>query len=113
MASMVRHMTTRVKIKFIRSSRSYILYPVIVTLACCILSSCSDGMPVDRLYEDKNILRIAVPSDPRSLDPAIAYDVVTWPLVRTVFHGLIDYDDDLNLFPWQAESWTISDNGRV
>ena len=68
-------------------------------------------MQANRLYEDKNILRIAVPSDPRSLDPAIAYDVVTWPLVRTIFHGLIDYDDDLNLFPWQAESWTISDDG--
>ncbi|MDP7236848.1 MAG: ABC transporter substrate-binding protein, partial [Candidatus Latescibacteria bacterium] len=70
-------------------------------------------MQANRLYEDKNILRIAVPSDPRSLDPAIAYDVVTWPLVRTIFHGLIDYDDDLNLFPWQAESWTISDDGRT
>ncbi len=96
-----------------RSNHLYTLHLVIITLACCILSSCSDGMQANRLYEDKNILRIAVPSDPRSLDPAIAYDVVTWPLVRTIFHGLIDYDDDLNLFPWQAESWTISDDGRT
>ena len=59
------------------------------------------------------MLRIAVPSDPRSLDPAIAYDVVTWPLVRTLFHGLIDYDDDLNLVPWHARSWTISEDGRT
>ena len=86
-----------------RSNHLYILHLVIITLGCCILSSCSDGMQANRLYEDKNILRIAVPSDPRSLDPAIAYDVVTWPLVRTIFHGLIDYDDDLNLFPWPSK----------
>lgn len=75
--------------------------------------SCSGDARSERLNPDENILRIAVPSDPRSLDPAIAYDVVTWPLVRTLFHGLIDYDDDLNLVPWHARSWTISEDGRT
>ena len=39
--------------------------------------------------------------------------MVTWPLVRALFHGLIDYDDDLNLVPWHARSWTISEDGRT
>ncbi len=85
-----------------------------VCLAALFLAvSCSGDARSERLNPDENILRIAVPSDPRSLDPAIAYDVVTWPLVRTLFHGLIDYDDDLNLVPWHARSWTISEDGRT
>ena len=83
-------------------------------LAILFLSaSCGGDGLLERLHPEENVLRIAVPSDPRSLDPAIAYDVVTWPLVRTLFHGLVDYDDDLNLVPWHARSWTISEDGRT
>ncbi len=83
-------------------------------LAILFLSaSCGGDGRLERLHPEENVLRIAVPSDPRSLDPAIAYDVVTWPLVRTLFHGLVDYDDDLNLVPWHARSWTISEDGRT
>lgn len=90
---------------------------LLLTWACLampVLSvSCSGTALPGRLHPEENVLRIAVPSDPRSLDPAIAYDVVTWPLVRALFHGLIDYDDDLNLVPWHARSWTISEDGRT
>ena len=78
-----------------------------------LAGSCSPDARFERLHPEENVLRIAVPSDPRSLDPAIAYDVVTWPLVRTLFHGLVDYDDDLNLVPWHARSWSISEDGRT
>lgn len=88
--------------------------PVLALLACLFsAASCADGPRLERLKAGENVLRIAVPSDPRSLDPAIAYDVVTWPLVRALFHGLVDYDDDLNLVPWHARSWTISEDGRT
>ena len=90
------------------------LVPLWLCLAVLFLSpSCGRDGPLERLNHEENVLRIAVPSDPRSLDPAIAYDVVTWPLVRTLFHGLVDYDDDLNLVPWHARSWTISEDGRT
>ncbi|MCY3771985.1 MAG: ABC transporter substrate-binding protein, partial [Gemmatimonadetes bacterium] len=99
-----------------RRGRYTCLYGRIYSAGLAILFlavSCSgDGQPA-RPDPEENILRIAVPSDPRSLDPAIAYDVVTWPLVRTLFHGLIDYDDDLNLVPWHARSWTVSEDGRT
>ena len=100
------------------------IYNVSTTPACGLLvplwlaivflsASCGGDGRLERLHPEENVLRIAVPSDPRSLDPAIAYDVVTWPLVRTLFHGLVDYDDDLNLVPWHARSWTISEDGRT
>lgn len=75
--------------------------------------SCNRAPELQRLHGADNVLRIAVPADPRSLDPAIAYDVVSWPIVRTLFQGLVDYDDDLNLIPWNSRSWHISDDGRT
>ncbi len=87
--------------------------PLLACLAILFLAaSCIGDARLERLNHDENVLRIAVPSDPRSLDPAIAYDVVTWPLVRTLFHGLIDYDDELNLVPWHSRSWTVSEDGK-
>lgn len=102
-------------------ARKYVVQPVpaLLSLAAGCLTvlflavSCSGDALPGRLHPEENVLRIAVPSDPRSLDPAIAYDVVTWPLVRALFHGLIDYDDDLNLVPWHARSWMVSGDGRT
>ncbi|MBM3263244.1 MAG: ABC transporter substrate-binding protein [candidate division Zixibacteria bacterium] len=74
---------------------------------------CAGDGPAPRLSGDDQTLRLAIPSDINSLDPAEAYDVVSWPLVRTMFHGLVDYDDHLDLIPWQSESWSISEDGRV
>ncbi len=78
-----------------------------------LMVSCGRSGTVERTTQDDRLLRIAIPSDARTLDPAIAYDVVTWPLVRSLYHGLIDYDDDLNLVPWQAENWEVSVDGTV
>lgn len=59
-------------------------------------------------------LRLAVKTDVQSLDPAIAYDTFSWPLVRMLYHGLLDYDDEVNLIPWlAAEMPTISPDGRT
>ncbi|MSU21538.1 MAG: ABC transporter substrate-binding protein [Pedosphaera sp.] len=58
-------------------------------------------------------LRLALPTDVRSLDPAIAYEPESWPFLRLLYHGLLDYDEDLNLVPWQARDWNISPDGRT
>ena len=87
----------------------------LLLIVCCLLSlnACGPAPTVERTGGNDGVLRVAIPSDARTLDPAIAYDIVTWPLVRAMFHGLIDYDDDLNLIPWQSREWTTSDDGRV
>tara|TARA_B100000029_G_scaffold516253_2_gene628054 strand:+ start:55689 stop:57362 length:1674 start_codon:yes stop_codon:yes gene_type:complete len=96
----------KIRIQFV----AYQFVAAFMFIVLCNLSC--ENLPVnERVKKSKKILQIAVPSDPRTLDPAIAYDVVTWPLVRTLFNGLIDYDDNLNLIPWNAESWAISDDG--
>ena len=86
---------------------------ITVFLLSTVGVGCDSVQHVERVLQNDRALRIAIPSDARTLDPAIAYDVVTWPLVRAVFHGLIDYDDDLALIPWQSDGWEISDDGAT
>ncbi len=50
----------------------------------------------------------------QSLDPAIAYDTFSWPLVRLLFRGLYDYGEGTELRPWLAAALpTVSADGRV
>ena len=63
----------------------------ILSFFLLICLSCGTSERADRVVQDDKLLRIAIPSDARTLDPAIAYDVVTWPLVRALYHGLVDY----------------------
>ena len=88
--------------------------PLITFYLLSIVSfGCDSAQQVERVLRNDRTLRIAIPSDARTLDPAIAYDVVTWPLVRAVFHGLIDYDEDLTLIPWQSDGWEVSEDGAT
>lgn len=93
------------------SVHSQLLRVLGITLLICL--SCGTSERAERVLQDDKLLRIAIPSDARTLDPAIAYDVVTWPLVRALYHGLVDYDDDLNLIPWQSQGWEVSSDGAT
>jgi len=67
---------------------------------------------------DGGTLRYATNQNVRTLDPAIAYDEVTNPLVHAVFDTLVDYEPavggtGLGLVPRLAERWTLSPDGLV
>ena len=88
-------------------------YNLVLLLVLCAHIACSNVSLSTRLSGDEATLRLAIPYDVYSLDPAIAYDVIAWPLVRLMYHGLIDYDDELNLIPWQSRSWSVSNDGHT
>lgn len=59
-------------------------------------------------------LRLAVETNIHSLDPAIAYDTVSWPLVRLLYEGLLDYGKGTDLVPCLAEKLPeVSEDGRT
>jgi ABC-type transport system substrate-binding protein len=90
-----------------------VLAVVILTLACTGCRGRS-GPPTRRAPGQPNVLRIAAQMDPSSLDPAIAYDTVSWTYVRLIYAGLLDYDDGVNLVPSIAESLpAISPDGCI
>jgi ABC-type transport system substrate-binding protein len=58
-------------------------------------------------------LRLALPSDVASLDPALAFDTVSAPFLLLLYEGLVEYDDGLNLLPCLAKDWTVSADQRT
>jgi oligopeptide transport system substrate-binding protein len=59
-------------------------------------------------------LRLGMLSDFRSLDPAVANDSVSMPIIRMLFQPLLDYDDGVNLVPLTAEALpTLSKDGKT
>lgn len=59
------------------------------------------------------VLRLAASEEPRTLDPALGYDTVSWLYELALFNMLVDYDDGTTIVPSLAASWTVSPDGRV
>lgn len=59
------------------------------------------------------VLRLAATEEPRTLDPALGYDTVSWLYELAIFNMLVDYDDGTTIVPSLAASWTVSPDGRV
>ena len=58
------------------------------------------------------VLRLADAEDPRTLDPARGYDVVSWSFEQMLFNTLVEYDQGTDIVPGLAETWTTSPDGR-
>lgn len=52
-------------------------------------------------------------ADPESLDPHKTSTVYEANILRDLFEGLVMQDQDANMIPGAAESWTVSDDGTV
>lgn len=59
-------------------------------------------------------LRLAVPGQLRTLDPAIGYDDTAYLILHSVFDTLVDFaPGGLGIVPRLAQRWTVSDDGLV
>lgn len=93
-----------------RSALTLALIVAPLLLAGC-LGARAAGPP---LAARGNTLRLAVETDIRTLDPATSTDWDSQPLIRLLYHGLLDYDDQANLIPWLArELPSLSPDGRT
>ncbi|HOX04821.1 MAG TPA: ABC transporter substrate-binding protein [Planctomycetota bacterium] len=63
--------------------------------------------------DDRQTLRIAVPKDPKTLDPIEIDETLPEGVARRIFNCLVRYNPDLSLAPDLAESWTVSADGLV
>ncbi len=62
--------------------------------------------------DSKKIFRYNQASGVSSLDPAFARDQANIWAVNQVYDGLLHLDDELNIVPGIAESWSMSEDGR-
>ena len=85
-------------------------------LTLCLVAGCEgdESVPPPKTGWVAGTLRLGMLSDFRSLDPAIANDTVSVPVVRMLFQPLLDYDAGVNLVPLTAEAMpTLSKDGKT
>ena len=62
----------------------------------------------------KDVLVVAQIAEPKSMDPATVTAVNDFRILMNVYDGLVrDRSGTLEVEPGLAESWTISDDGKV
>ncbi len=59
---------------------------------------------------DKDSFVIALDSDPVRIDPIVAYDFTTNPIVNQITQGLLSFNEQNELVPLLAESWEQVDD---
>ncbi len=65
------------------------------------------------LAQQDDTLRIAVVTEPTSLDPITTNNIPSRLVFMQIHDGLVAYGQDLSIQPSLAESWEISEDGRV
>jgi oligopeptide transport system substrate-binding protein len=59
------------------------------------------------------ILRRGLPGEPRTLDPQLADDTFSFPVLRDLYEGLTAEDRNGQIVPGVAESWTVDKTGTI
>jgi oligopeptide transport system substrate-binding protein len=59
------------------------------------------------------VLRRGLPGEPRTLDPQLADDTFSFPVLRDLYEGLTAEDRDGQIVPGAAKSWTIDATGTI
>jgi oligopeptide transport system substrate-binding protein len=93
------------------------LLAVITNLAGCTGNDGTNGDDSLRINRDKSnairILRRGLPGEPRTLDPQLAEDTFSFPVLRDLYEGLTAEDRNGQIVPGVAESWTVDKTGTV
>jgi len=61
----------------------------------------------------ERMLRRGLPGEPRTLDPQLAEDTFSFPVLRDLYEGLTAEDRNGQIVPGAAESWTVDSTGTV
>jgi ABC-type transport system substrate-binding protein len=61
----------------------------------------------------QGVLRLRLNGNPTTLDPALISDVQGGGIAAKLFNGLVRFDENLEVAPDLARSWTVSDDGRT
>lgn len=83
---------------------------LVVVINCFLMISCSSKK---QEQNDNLVFRYNEHANITTLDPAFAKDLRTIWVTNQLFNGLVQLDDELNVQPDIAHSWSISDDGKI
>ena len=72
-----------------------------------------EGQPVSPLAPAPHPLRVELPDAPKTLDPAVASGTFSTDVITQLFSGLVTLTLDSGVVPDVAQSWELSENGRM
>ncbi len=75
-----------------------------------VFNSCKNSGKEE--LKGKQIFCYNEPSNVTSLDPAYARSMANIWAVNQIFNGLVQLDNELNIIPCIAKSWTVSEDGK-
>lgn len=84
--------------------------PILLAGALALLSACSDK---PSSTEETRVFRMAIGSEPPTLDWSLATDGVSFDIVANLMEGLAQYDADLQPVPAVARKWEFSEGGKT
>lgn len=82
---------------------------ILTIVAATLLPASVVAAPSNQAAEP-NTIRLPL-TEPPTLDPGLATDNVSVEVVKQIFEPLVDFDDNNNVYPVEAESWDISPDG--
>ena len=82
----------------------------VLIAACLPLADCSPG-PSAPAGDAR--LRVAISSEPPTLDWTLATDNVSITLIENLMEGLTEFDDQLQPVPALAHHWDVSPDGKI
>jgi oligopeptide transport system substrate-binding protein len=97
--------------------RGYLKKPIIGLLLLSLILAAALGSPPPAEPQPLDLppgdtLRL-FSIGPLTLDPAISQEMTSHIYVLQIFSGLVSFDAEMNLVPDIAESWEISEDGRI
>src|SRR3989304_9131872 len=85
----------------------------LIILSLSLLITCSFACtPVNR-DKDANVFRMAVSSEPPTLDWNLATDSISIRVIENIMEGLTQFNRDLQAVPAVASGWRVSGDGRT
>ncbi len=81
----------------------------LLVVACCVVSCSSKN----KKHDENSVFRYNEHANITTLDPAFSKDLRTIWVTNQLFNGLVQLDDSLNVQPDIANSWSISEDGKM
>ncbi|MGV8946029.1 MAG: ABC transporter substrate-binding protein [Lutibacter sp.] len=81
----------------------------LLVVSLLVFISCNQNVSKNR---DSEVFRYNEHANITTLDPAFSKDLRTVWVTNQLFNGLVELDEQLNVYPDIAKSWTISDEGK-